>query len=82
MLAERRFLPALERAGGGYVLREHNCPVLELAFQREEIGEMSRPGQLDGPLTPLVGSRIIHKRIDSLGHGASFLGAPSSFVGP
>lgn len=40
ILAERGFLPALERAGGGYVLREHNCPVMELAYRHEEVCEM------------------------------------------
>jgi predicted ArsR family transcriptional regulator len=40
ILAERGFLPALERTGTGYVLREHNCPVMDLAAQHEEVCEM------------------------------------------
>ena len=40
ILDERGFLPVLERAGQGYVLREHNCPVMQLALMHEEICEM------------------------------------------
>ncbi len=40
ILAERGFLPVLERTGGGYLLREHNCPVMQLALVHPEICEM------------------------------------------
>lgn len=37
ILAERGFLPTLERRLGGYTLREHNCPVMALAAAHPEI---------------------------------------------
>ena len=37
ILEEQGFLPALDRAGGAYVLREHNCPVLRLAVDHAEV---------------------------------------------
>ena len=37
ILEEQGFLPTLERAGGAYVLREHNCPVLRLAVDHGEV---------------------------------------------
>lgn len=40
ILAERGFLPALERTSAGYVFREHNCPVMQLALLHEEVCEM------------------------------------------
>ncbi len=40
ILAERGFLPELDRAGKGYLLREHNCPVMRLALAHPEICEM------------------------------------------
>lgn len=40
ILADRGFLPVLERAGTGYVLREHNCPVMRLAYEHPEICDM------------------------------------------
>ncbi|HXF82045.1 MAG TPA: hypothetical protein VNN19_04770 [bacterium] len=40
ILTERGFLPVLERRASGYVLREHNCPLMELARQHEEVCEM------------------------------------------
>lgn len=40
ILAERGFLPALERTTSGYVLREHNCPLMQLALAHEEVCEM------------------------------------------
>ncbi|HEY6102837.1 MAG TPA: hypothetical protein VI007_06390 [bacterium] len=40
IMAERGFLPDLQRASGGYLLREHNCPVMQLALLHEEVCEM------------------------------------------
>jgi len=40
ILADRGFLPVLERAGGHYVLREHNCPVMRLARDHSEVCDM------------------------------------------
>ncbi len=40
ILAERGFLPALERTSAGYVLREHNCPVMQLVALHAEVCEM------------------------------------------
>lgn len=40
ILADRGFLPVLERAGDGYVLREHNCPVMRLAREHSEVCDM------------------------------------------
>ncbi len=40
ILTDRGFLPVLERAGGGYVLREHNCPVMRLASEHAEVCDM------------------------------------------
>ncbi|HEU5171874.1 MAG TPA: hypothetical protein VFU46_15110, partial [Gemmatimonadales bacterium] len=40
IMAERGFLPALERTTAGYVLREHNCPLMQLALAHEEVCEM------------------------------------------
>lgn len=40
ILAERGFLPTLERAGKATVLREHNCPVMQLALQHPEVCDM------------------------------------------
>ncbi len=40
ILAERGFLPELERTSAGYVLRERNCPVMQLALMHEEVCEM------------------------------------------
>jgi predicted ArsR family transcriptional regulator len=40
ILAERGFLPALERTANGYLLREHNCPVMQLAILHPEICDM------------------------------------------
>ncbi len=40
ILAERGFLPVLERAGKRYVLREYNCPLMQVAQGHPEICEM------------------------------------------
>ena len=40
ILKEQGFLPALERADGTYVLREHNCPVLRLAQDHSEVCDL------------------------------------------
>lgn len=40
ILAERGFLPALERTSAGYTLREYNCPVMQLASRHAEVCEM------------------------------------------
>ncbi len=40
ILTERGFLPVLNRLGKGYVLREHNCPVMRLAVAHPEICDM------------------------------------------
>ncbi len=37
ILEERGFLPTLERADGGHILREHNCPVMRLAEADAEV---------------------------------------------
>lgn len=37
ILAERGFMPALERSRDGYELREHNCPVAPLSAEYGEI---------------------------------------------
>lgn len=37
ILAERGFMPALERSGDGYELREYNCPVVPLSARYVEI---------------------------------------------
>ena len=37
ILEEQGFLPSVQRAGRGYVLREHNCPVLPLAVDHAEV---------------------------------------------
>ncbi|HEV8338542.1 MAG TPA: ArsR family transcriptional regulator [bacterium] len=40
VLAERGFMPVLERTVSGYVLREHNCPVMRLAVAHPEVCDM------------------------------------------
>jgi predicted ArsR family transcriptional regulator len=40
ILTERGFLPTLERTDGGYVLREHNCPIMKIAAVHPEVCEM------------------------------------------
>ncbi len=40
LLAERGFMPALERTRDGHLLREHNCPVMPLAVPHPEICDM------------------------------------------
>jgi predicted ArsR family transcriptional regulator len=40
VLAERGFLPQLQRRNGVYVLREHNCPLMRLALQDAEVCTM------------------------------------------
>jgi len=40
ILAERGFMPTLHRTRAGYTLREHNCPVMRLAFEHVEICDM------------------------------------------
>lgn len=40
ILTERGFLPVLQRTRDGYVLREHNCPVMQLALLHPEICDM------------------------------------------
>ena len=40
ILSERGFMPTLERRGGGFTLREHNCPVMVLAVAHPEICTM------------------------------------------
>ena len=37
ILAERGFMPALDRTPSGWVLREHNCPVMRLANEHPEV---------------------------------------------
>lgn len=37
ILAERGFLPTLQRHARSYVLREHNCPVMRLAVDHPEV---------------------------------------------
>lgn len=37
ILAERGFLPVVERIDGAYVIREHNCPVLRVAVDHAEV---------------------------------------------
>ncbi len=40
VLAERGFLPILERTGKGYLLREYNCPVMRLSAVHPEVCDM------------------------------------------
>ncbi|MDQ7821061.1 MAG: ArsR family transcriptional regulator [Armatimonadota bacterium] len=40
VLAERGFLPQMQRRNGEYVLREHNCPLMRLAVQDAEVCAM------------------------------------------
>lgn len=40
ILSERGFMPALKRSGGGYELREYNCPVAPLAAAYTEVCDM------------------------------------------
>lgn len=40
ILAERGFLPVLERTAEGYLLREYNCPLMDLAQQHPEVCDM------------------------------------------
>ena len=40
ILADRGFMPRLERGRDGYLLYEHNCPVIRLATAHPEICEM------------------------------------------
>jgi predicted ArsR family transcriptional regulator len=37
ILAERGFLPTLQRSARGYVLKEHNCPIMRLAVDHPEV---------------------------------------------
>lgn len=84
ILAERGFLPALERSAGGYVLREHNCPVMALAAQHEEICEMVHGWLETLAGTPMVRVKCLRQgdpysayRIDRLpGRAAAHLGRP------
>ncbi len=40
ILAERGFMPVLKPSGEGYLLREHNCPVMTLAVAHPEVCDM------------------------------------------
>ena len=40
ILAERGFMPVLTSANDGPVLREHNCPVMRLAVEHQEVCDM------------------------------------------
>jgi predicted ArsR family transcriptional regulator len=40
ILEERGFMPALDRTSEGYLLREHNCPVMRLAQEHAEVCDM------------------------------------------
>ncbi len=40
ILAERGFMPVLDRTRDGYTLREYNCPVMRLAFEHVEVCDM------------------------------------------
>lgn len=58
ILAEQGFLPSLERrTGGGYELREHNCPVMQLALLHEEVCEMVHRW-----LEAITGTRMVRVR--------------------
>jgi len=39
-LAERGFMPALEHVPGGYLVREHNCPLMRLTAAHPEVCDM------------------------------------------
>jgi predicted ArsR family transcriptional regulator len=62
ILEERGFLPALERAGGTYVLREHNCPVLRLAEDHAEVCDTVHRW-----MESLVGSPLVRVQCMRLG---------------
>lgn len=62
ILAERGFMPALDRTRAGYTLREHNCPVMRLAFEHVEICDM-----IHRWLEALFGVPL--KRVQCLRHG-------------
>jgi predicted ArsR family transcriptional regulator len=57
ILAERGFMPALERTRTGYVLREHNCPLMRLAADHVEVCDMVHRW-----LEALVGARLTRVR--------------------
>jgi predicted ArsR family transcriptional regulator len=57
ILAERGFMPTLERTRTGYVLREHNCPLMRLAADHVEVCDMVHRW-----LEALVGARLTRVR--------------------
>jgi predicted ArsR family transcriptional regulator len=65
ILEERGFLPALDRADGTYVLREHNCPVLRLAVDHAEVCDIVHRW-----MESLVGAPLV--RVQCMRNGDAF----------
>ncbi len=65
ILEERGFLPALERADGTYVLREHNCPILRLAADHAEVCDVVHRW-----MESLVGAPLV--RVQCMRRGDAF----------
>lgn len=40
ILTQRGFIPVLEQTSDGYLLREHNCPLMQVAVAHQEICDM------------------------------------------
>ncbi|MDR7556544.1 MAG: ArsR family transcriptional regulator [Armatimonadota bacterium] len=74
ILAERGFMPTLERTRTGYVLREHNCPLMRLAVDHVEVCDMVHRW-----LEALVGAQLIRVRCLRQGdpYSAYALGPPA-----
>jgi len=62
ILADRGFMPTLERMPGGYELREHNCPLMRLAADYPEVCNMVHRW-----LEALFGARLDRGRCFRLG---------------
>jgi predicted ArsR family transcriptional regulator len=65
VLAERGFMPAVDKTREGYALREYNCPVMRLAFEHVEMCDM-----IHRWLEALFGAPL--KRVQCLREGAPF----------
>lgn len=63
ILAERGFMPTLERVADGYELREHNCPLMALAAEHVEVCNVVHRW-----LEALFGSRLVREQCLRLGH--------------
>ncbi len=62
VLADRGFLPQVQRRNGEYVVREHNCPLMRLALQDAEVCAMVHRW-----MEALFGARLERTRCMRLG---------------